>query len=179
MTAKKKQAHHPEDRQEEKTLKTLAPHLFSIKKRSPFHLKDGEEIELEKVWEKEERSPFHSENTDFQNIQDRVFASIEQKENRTKRIKIHPIFAWSAAAAILIAVAVSFFAEEKTCQDFACLLKESELSEAELLILMEESDDEVLLLVDDQDLNYDFISDDELMELMEDTELEIEDIWYE
>lgn len=177
MKPKKKPELDMEDRQEEKTLKAIAPQLFSMKKCSPFHLKDGEDLELKRVWEDSEHRTFSTKETDFQDLQEKVFGSIEVHENKKKPIKIRQVLAWSTAAAILIAVSISFFDENKSCDTFACLLKESEFSEAELLTLVEDSDDELLLLIEEEELNFNSISDDELMELMEDTELEIEELW--
>lgn len=179
MKPKKKPKLDMVDRQEEETLKAIAPQLFSMKKRSPFHLKDGEELELKRVWEDSKHQAFSTKGTDFQGLQEKVFESIEVNSSKKKQVKILQLLAWSAAAAIIIAVAVSFFDENKSCDTFACLLKESEFSEAELLTLVEDSEDELLLLFEEEELNFDSISDDELMELMEDPELEIEELWYE
>lgn len=177
MKPKKKPELTMEDRQEEKTLKAIAPQLFPMKKRSPFHLKAGEELELKRVWEDSEQQPFKANSTDLQGLQQKVFEKIEVDTSKKKQVKVRQLLTWSAAAAILIAASISFFDENKSCDTFACLLQESEFSEAELLTLVEDSDDELLLLIEEEELNFDSISDDELMELMEDPELEIEELW--
>lgn len=167
--------------EEKALLAKEAPLLFSIKKREVFKLKQGEEIRLEKAWEngKTKANPFLSTPNEIEGISLKVLEVIEHgNKPKTSTSSIVKLFTWLGAAAVLVFV-LFLIKPEKECETFACLLDNSEISNAEMMELIADDEDELIMLIDVKQIEINPISDQEVIELLEDPNLDIEDLWYE
>ncbi|MDG1766842.1 MAG: hypothetical protein P8H98_08610 [Flavobacteriales bacterium] len=159
-----------------------APLLFSMKKREVFRLKQGEELHLEKAWEKgkTKANPFLSAPNEIEAISSSVLETIEQDSKQNQSISpIIKLFSWVGAAAAVLVFVLVLIKPEKECETFACLLENSEISNADMIELIADEEDELIMLIDVKQIEINPISDQEVIELLEDPNLDIEDLWYE
>lgn len=102
--------------------------------------------------------------------------TVEVPAGKGRVLKLVSRFAIAAAAAVFIwLVATPLFQPEKVhCKTFSCLLKETELTNEELLMLYDE--EVVNELLPDHEGFEQMISEDEAMEYLLDAELELNDL---
>ena len=168
--------------EEKALLAKEAPLLFSVKKREVFKLKQGEEIRLEKAWGngKTKANPFLSTPNEIEGISLKVLEVIEHENKpKTSTLSIVKLFTWLGAAAAVLVFVLFLIKPEKKCKTFACLLDNSEISNAEMMELIADDEDELIMLIDVKQIEINPISDQEVIELLEDPNLDIEDLWYE
>lgn len=168
--------------EEKALLAKEAPLLFAMKKREVFKLKKGEEIRLEKAWGngKTKANPFLSTPNEIEGISSKVLEVIEHENKpKTSTLSIVKLFTLLGAAAAVLVFVLFLIKPEKECKTFACLLDNSEISNAEMIELIADDEDELILLIDVKQIEINPISDQEVIELLEDPDLDIEDLWYE
>jgi len=165
--------------EEKALLAKEAPFLFTLKKREVFKLKKGEDIRLEKTWENGKTNPFLSTRNEIEGISSKVLELIEH-ENKQKQA-ISPLvkrYSWMGAAAAVIVFVLYLIKPDQECETFACMLENSEISNTEMIdLIADDDDDELIMLIDEQQIEITPISDQEILELLEDPNLDIEDLW--
>lgn len=166
--------------EEKALLAKEAPLLFAMKKREVFKLKKGEDIRLEKTWENGKTNPFLSTPNEIEGISSKVLQVIEHENKpKTSTSSIVKSFTWIGAAAAALLFVLFLIKPEKKCQTFACLLDNSQISNNEMIELIADDEDELIMLIDVNQIEINPISDQEVIELLEDPNLDIEDLWYE
>lgn len=168
--------------EEKALLAKEAPLLFAMKKREVFKLKKGEEIRLEKAWEngKTKANPFLSSPKEIEGISSKVLKAIKHENKpKTSTSSIIKLFTWVGAAAAVLVFVLFLIKPEKECETFACLLENSEISNAEMIELLADDEDDLIMLIDVKQIEINPISDQDVIELLEDPNLDIEDLWYE
>lgn len=168
--------------EEKALLAKEAPLLFAMKKREVFKLKEGEDIRLVKTWEngKTNPNPFLSTPNEIKGISSNVLEVIEHENKQKQTISpMVKLYSWMGAAAAVIVFVLFLVKPDQECQTFACLLDNSEISNNEMIEMIADDEDELIMLIDVQQIEINPISDQEVIELLEDPNLDIEDLWYE